>query len=94
MLIALFATLLIAAPLESDQLPLDYAAKAFHQKGPGAGDGAGGVLGRQANGSVLGVDSIPNFSSYFYRPGLVPSAFGAFVQFTWPYTMVGRAPFA
>jgi hypothetical protein len=54
-----------------------------------AADG-GGVLGRVANGSLLGIDSLQNFSSYFYRPGV--DSFGN-LQFTWPYTMVGRSPF-
>jgi hypothetical protein len=50
----------------------------------------GGVLGRRTNGNVLGVDSLQNFSSYFYFPGVIDQ-FGD-PQFTWPYTMVGRAP--
>jgi hypothetical protein len=51
----------------------------------------GGVLGRRGNGNVLGVDSLQNFSSYFYRPGVIDQAGDP--QFTWPYTMVGRPPF-
>jgi hypothetical protein len=58
-------------------------------RGPLAALG-GGVLGQRANGNVLGVDSLPNWSSYFYEPGLDTNGF---VQFTWPYTMVGRSPF-
>ena len=51
-----------------------------------------GVLGRRSNGSLLGVDSVVNFSSYFYIPGFrfnndVPDTF------TWQYSIVGRAPF-
>jgi hypothetical protein len=56
----------------------------------GFGDGAGGVLGSRANGSLLGIDTIPNFSSYFYNPGV--DSFGG-PQFTWQYTMVGKSPF-
>jgi len=38
----------------------------------------------------LGVDSVANWSSYFYAPGF--DSFGG-TQFTWGYTMVGHAPF-
>ena len=91
----LAAALLLAAPafsLDDDQLPADYQLH-VRRSGLGASDGTGSTLGRQANGSVLGVDSLVNFSSYFYFPGAVPTQFGDFAQFTWPYTMVGRAPF-
>lgn len=56
-------------------------------------DALGGVLGNRANGSLLGIDSVPNFSSYFYQPGVVPTASGDALQFTWQYTMVGKSPF-
>ena len=49
----------------------------------------GGVLGNHSNGSVLGLDTIPNWSSYFYEPGF--DSFGN-LQFTWQYTMVGHSP--
>src|SRR5262249_60373377 len=91
----LAAALMFAAPvfaLESDQLPDNYQLT-VRRAGLGASDGAGSTLGRQANGSVLGVDSLVNFSSYFYFPGAVPTAAGGFAQFTWQYPMVGRAPF-
>jgi hypothetical protein len=91
----LAAALMLAAPvlaLDDDQLPDDYQLH-VRRSGLGASDGSGSTLGRQANGSVLGVDSLVNFSSYFYFPGAVPTAFGDFAQFTWQYTMVGRAPF-
>src|SRR2546426_3199598 len=50
----------------------------------------GGVLGSRSNGSLLGIDSVVNWSSYFYLFGL---DLNGFPQFTWQYTMVGRAPF-
>jgi hypothetical protein len=50
----------------------------------------GGVLGNRSNGSLLGIDSIPNWSSYFYYPGVDSNGFPVF---TWQYTMVGHAPF-
>jgi hypothetical protein len=59
----------------------------------GSADAAGGVLGSRSSGSLLGIDSIPNFSSYFYEPGAVPAPFGDFAQYTWQYTMVGKSPF-
>ncbi len=101
MLRAVLAALLLAVPaslqaqappaMESDQLPatsmLDADPHTLNSRL--AADGSG-VLGKSANGSVLGVDSLQNFSSYFYRPGV--DNFGN-LQFTWPYTMVGRSPF-
>ena len=87
----LAAALLLAAPafaLDDDQLPDSTTLKVRHFSG--ASDGLGGVLGRQASGSVAGVDSLVNFSSYFYLPGITSSGG---TQFTWPYTMVGRPPF-
>ncbi len=48
-----------------------------------------GFLGNRSRGSALGVDSLPNWTSYFYFPG-VDSNGGP--QFTWPYTMVGNSP--
>ena len=86
------AVMLSAAAVDDDQLPADVQLKVLHTP-LGRSDGAGGILGRSANGSVLGVDSLQNFSSYFYEPGLVPTSGGAFIQFTWPYTMIGRPPF-
>jgi hypothetical protein len=85
---------LMASPvraLEPDQLPpnstLGMNAGTAHV---GDADGAGSVLGNVATGSVLGVDTIPTFGSYFYAPGF--NANGDH-QYTWQYRMVGRAPF-
>jgi hypothetical protein len=49
----------------------------------------GGVLGTRSTSGVLGVDSIPSFTSYFYRGDTA-----SYFQFTWPYTMVGHTPLA
>jgi hypothetical protein len=82
------------AGLEDDQIADGADLGLIRAAGLAANNGdGGGILGRQANGSVLGIDTIPSFSSYFYQPGAVPTAFGDFAQFTWPYTMVGRPPF-
>ena len=79
------------AQTPDDQVPLNYVANAatHTSRAPFAADG-GGVLGHRSNGSVLGVDSLPNWSSYFYLPGLDTNGF---TQFSWPYTMVGQSPF-
>jgi hypothetical protein len=101
MLRAVLAALLLAVPaslhaqvppaMESDQLPatfiLESDPRTLSSNEAAAG---GGVLGKSARGSVLGVDSLENFSSYFYFPGFDS---GGNIQFTWPYTMVGRSPF-
>ncbi len=98
-LTALVSVLLLAAPFAahaqatpSDQLPASFIAHLSPHSGHSSNaDGAGGVLGNRSNGSVLGIDSIPNWSSYFYLPGY--DSYGN-TQFTWQYTMVGNSPFA
>jgi hypothetical protein len=71
---------------DNDQLP---STTVLHSSPnvKGSSIGAGGVLGGRSNGSVLGVDSLINFSSYFYDPDFNTN------QFTWQYTMIGRSPF-
>jgi hypothetical protein len=92
-LVAVPASLLAQVPAatESDKLPANFVldGNPHTLNSREAADG-GGVLGKSARGSVLGVDSLENFSSYFYEPGF--DSFGN-LQFTWPYTMVGRSPF-
>ena len=57
-----------------------------------ASDAAGGGhLGHRSTGGLLGIDSIPNWSSYFYFPGV--DQFGN-PQFSWTYTMAGHSPFS
>jgi hypothetical protein len=97
---ALLATLLAAAvcvpSLSSAAMADDEMAPSgllnanphLHHPSSFAGDG-GNKLGNKGTGSVLGLDTIPNFSSYFYRDDSAP-----YFQFTWPYTMVGNPPFA
>jgi hypothetical protein len=78
--------------LADDQLPADFVANnanVRHVQGATANAG-GGSLGHRSNGSVLGVDSIPNWSSSFYDPGF--DSFGN-LQYTWQYTMAGNSPF-
>ena len=98
---ALLAVLLMAAipalalaqaagGMESDQLPSSFTLSANpHTLNSSEAAAGGGVLGRRSNGSLLGVDSVVNWSSYFYYPGLDG---GGNLQFTWDYTMVGRSP--
>lgn len=76
--------------LESDQLPANYTLSSRPQLTSSLAAAGGGVLGRKSNGALLGIDSLPNWSSYFYDPGFDSNGF---TQFTWPYTMVGRSPF-
>ena len=75
----------------SDQVPSSFVTNlnphALHTKLAAAG---GGVLGGRSNASLLGIDSIVNWSSYFYFPGVDSNGFP---QFTWQYTMAGNAPF-
>lgn len=92
-LAAVFSASLLAASaavaVESDEVPASFVAtkKPHTTRGASRSDG-GGTNGRYSN-NTLGVDSIPNFTGYFYEPGVTGQGY---VQFTWPYTMVGKAP--
>jgi hypothetical protein len=78
--------------MPTDQVPVSFISTMRHYNVPGSSIGAGGgVLGRRSNGSLLGVDSLTNWSSYFYYPGVIDQ-YGD-PQYTWPYTMVGNSPF-
>src|SRR6267378_1419879 len=100
MRLAVLATLLFSAvpasvygqAMEPDQVPVSFTLnKNPHTlRAKFAADG-GGVLGNRSNGSLLGIDSLSNWSSYFYYPGVDGNGFP---QFTWQYTMVGHSPFA
>src|ERR1700730_1975553 len=98
-LAVLAALLLVAIPgtvraqsMHDDQVPINFALNLNpHTSGANHAAGSGGVLGHRSNGSVLGIDSLPNWSSYFYYPGVDSNGFP---QFTWQYTMVGNAPFS
>jgi len=88
---AVCAPSLSSAAMEDDELDVSALLNAnprMHHPSSFAGDG-GNKIGNKGTGSVLGVDSIPNFSSYFYRDDTSP-----YFQFTWPYTMVGNPPFS
>ena len=95
---ALASLFLLAAPVAlraqgtpDDQLPASYLNNVVpHSSHSGNAAGSGGVLGNKSNASVLGVDSVTNWSSYFYLPGF--DSFGG-TQYTWQYTMVGNSPF-
>jgi len=75
--------------LKAGRLP-DDTMLTVARSGHGNSSTDGGVLGRRSSGGVLGIDSIVNWSSYFYKPGLDTNGFP---QFAWQYTMVGQAPF-
>ena len=83
--------LLAVGQMADDQVSSDYLSSLKVAGANGASIALGGALGRHSTGSVLGVDSIPNWSSNFYEPGIIDS-FGD-LQFNWAYTMVGHAPF-
>jgi hypothetical protein len=77
--------------MQDDQLPRSFTLSSNpHTLHAGSNAAGGGKLGNRSNGSVLGIDSIPNWSSYFYYPGVDGNGN---LQFTWDYTMVGHAPF-
>jgi hypothetical protein len=75
---------------ESDQLPSTFTLSTNpHTLNSNDAAAGGGVLGRRSNGGLLGIDSVINWSSYFYYPGVDGNGFP---QFTWNYTMVGHSP--
>ena len=80
----------LAQGTPDDQVPVSSIFNAKHATHGMSTSAGSGVLGTHSNGSVLGVDSIPNWSSYFYDPGF--DSFGN-LQFTWQYTMAGHSPF-
>lgn len=78
--------------MEPDQVPISFALSTNpHTFRPDSTAAGGGVLGSRSNGSLLGIDSVANWSSYFYYPGVDSNGFP---QFTWQYTMVGHSPFS
>ena len=88
---------LVAQSAPGDQVPLNYAQSSTPHTGRPGAAGSGGVLGNRSNGNVLGIDTVPNWSSYFYLPGVVPlgalsSTAPYYPQYTWQYTMVGHSP--
>ena len=83
----------VAQGPQDDQVPLSYIQNQTPHTGKPGAAGSSGVLGHSSSGGVLGIDTVANWSSYFYLPGLVPTAFGAFPQWTWQYGMVGHSPF-
>jgi hypothetical protein len=94
-LVGLASAVAVVSPAhawESDQVSPSQilTMKPLHGHVALAGGTDGGVLGNRSTGSLLGIDTIPTFSSYFYFPGV---DFNGFPQFTWQYTMVGRSPF-
>jgi hypothetical protein len=82
----------VCAQTPDDQLPANFTLSAnprtLHVGFPATG---GGVLGKRSSGGLLGIDSLTNWSSYFYLFGFDPNGNG---QFNWQYTMVGNAPFS
>jgi hypothetical protein len=77
--------------MEDDQLPISFTLSTTpHTLHSSSAADGGGVLGGRSNSSLLGIDSLANWSSYFYFPGVDSNGYP---QFTWQYTMVGHAPF-
>ena len=76
---------------DSDQVPTGFLKTVKMTTDLPLAAAGGGKLGRVTNGSLLGVDSVDNFSSFFYNPGLDSNGFP---QFTWQYTMMGKSPFS
>ncbi len=83
----------VAQGLQDDQVPLSYIQNQTPHTGKLGAAGGSGVLGRSSSSGVLGIDTVANWSSYFYLPGLALANGGAFPQFTWQYGMVGHSPF-
>jgi hypothetical protein len=101
MRVALIAFLLAVVPtlafaqMEADQVDTSILVNAKPGTFHFSIASGGGVIGTRSSGSLLGIDSVVNWSSYFYVPGFFNDVVGAPLgpQFTWQYTMVGRTPF-
>lgn len=74
------------AGAQVDRSALANAKPMFHVPGAPAGT----HIATQGRTGTLGVDSVVNFSSYFYAE--VPQD-PLYFGFSWPYTMVGTSPF-
>jgi hypothetical protein len=80
-----------AQSMQDDQVPINFTLGVNpHTLASGSTSTGGGVLGRRSSGAALGIDSVANWSSYFYYPGVDGNGF---TQFSWQYTMVGNSPF-
>src|ERR1700736_4371974 len=55
-----------------DQLPSTYLQTVTPRTGKAGSAAGSGVLGLQSGPGILGVDSLRNWSSYFYEPGFDP----------------------
>jgi hypothetical protein len=76
----------------NDQLSIGFISTTNPHMNQGrTANAGGGVLGRRSTTGVLGIDTIPNWSSYFYYPGV--DSYGN-AQYTWQYTMAGNSPYA
>jgi hypothetical protein len=92
-LVCLVACIPAVAQTPSDQVPLGYVTNLKAQTlRPGNGDG-GGVLGRQSQNGTIGVDTVANWTSYFYESEPGGATVPGYFQYAFPYTMVGQAPF-
>lgn len=81
-----------AQSMADDQVPISFTLSAKPSTiRAGSNATGGGVLGRRSSGGALGIDSVANWSSYFYYQGLDSNGN---TQFSWQYTMVGNAPFS
>lgn len=80
----------VMAQTPSDEVSASFVKTAKPHTAHLASKADGGVLGGRSSGNSLGVDTVANWSSYFYIQG---DDFYGGLQFTWPYTMVGHAPF-
>ena len=95
LLIAAFCSMsfnALAAGYQVDRSALANAKPMFHIPASAAKAAAGGQLGQRGPGGALGVDSVANFSSYFYLEDFPQDPL--FFGYAWSYTMVGSSPFA
>src|SRR5256885_11845690 len=56
--------------MEPDQVPVGFTLTTKPHTYNAKSTADGGVLGSRSNGSLLGIDSVVNWSSYFYLFGL------------------------
>lgn len=74
-----------------DQVSVDFVRSMKPHTADGASTTAGqGHLGTKSSAGTLGVDSVVNWSSSFYDPGIGAGG----LQYAWQYMMVGHSPLA
>lgn len=92
-LVSLLVCIPAAAQTPSDEVSAGFLSNVKPYTLHGVNGDGGGILGRQSLNGTIGVDSVVNWTSYFYESGPGSAIVPGYFQYAFPYTMVGNAPF-